>query len=118
MILPTFYGNVTGSKVNSINETTTNYDSTLGLGDFDENSFNLKVYPNPAQDFIAIQSNLLNKKLKLELFNELGQVVLKSEILPASTLSIMETHTLYNGLYFLKVSDHKNAKSYKIIIKK
>tara|TARA_B110000003_G_scaffold275736_1_gene319268 strand:+ start:4008 stop:5396 length:1389 start_codon:yes stop_codon:yes gene_type:complete len=115
---PTFYGNVSGSKVNSINETTSNYNSTLGEGNINEDNFNLKVYPNPAQDFIAIQSNLLTKKLSLELFNELGQVVLKSEILPASTLSIMETHTLYNGIYFLKISDLKNAKSYKIIINK
>lgn len=115
---PTFYGNVTGSRVSSINEATTNYDSSLSVIDFDENNFSLKVYPNPAQDFIAIQSNLLNKNLKLELVNELGQVVLTSEILPASTLSIMETHTLYNGIYFLKVSDNKSTKSYKIIIKK
>jgi hypothetical protein len=76
------------------------------------------VYPNPAQDFIAIQSNLLDKNLKLELFNELGQVVLKNKILQGSTLSIMETHTLYNGLYFLKISSNKKSKTYKIIIKK
>lgn len=115
---PTFYGNVTGSNVNAITETTTNYDSSLGIDDFNENDFNLVVYPNPAKDFIAIQSNLLNKNLKLELINELGQVVLKSEILQGSTLSIMETHTLYNGVYFLKVSDDKSNKTFKIIIKK
>lgn len=115
---PTFYGNVTASKMNSINEATTNYDSTLSVGDFNENVLNLKVYPNPAQDFIAIQSNLLNRNLKLELINELGQVVLRSEITQGSTLSIMETHTLYNGIYFLKVSENNNTKTYKIIIKK
>lgn len=115
---PTFYGNVTASKMNSINEATTNYDSTLSVGVFNENVLNLKVYPNPAQDFIAIQSNLLNRNLKLELINELGQVVLRSEITQGSTLSIMETHTLYNGIYFLKVSENNNTKTYKIIIKK
>jgi hypothetical protein len=115
---PTFYGNVVAENVNAITETTTNYDSSLSVADFDANNFNLVVYPNPAQDFIAIQSNLLNKNLKLELVNELGQVVLESEILQGSTLSIMEVHTLYNGLYFLRISDSTAIKTYKVIIKK
>ena len=115
---PTYYGTVTGSNVSSINEATTNYDATLSVSDVNENNFSLKVYPNPAQDFIAIQSNLLSQNLKLKLVNELGQVVMQSEILQGSTLSIMETHTLYNGIYFLKVSGNDSAKSYKIIINK
>jgi hypothetical protein len=115
---PSFYGNVVASNVNSITEATTNYDSTLSVANFDVDRFNLIVYPNPAQDFIAIQSNLLNKNLKLELVNELGQVVLNNEIQEGSTLSIMETHTLYNGIYFLKISNSASAKTYKIIIKK
>jgi hypothetical protein len=82
------------------------------------NSLNLVIYPNPSQDFIAIQSNLLANNLKLELINEIGQVVLENTILQGSTLSVMETHSLYNGLYFLKVSDDKNSKTYKVIINK
>ena len=115
---PTFYGNVVGSSVNSINGSTTNYDSSLAVNEFDANSLNLVIYPNPSQDFIAIQSNLLTNNLKLELVNELGQIVLESTILQGSTLSVMETHTFYNGLYLLKVSDDKNTKTYKVIINK
>ncbi|GHC53552.1 YHYH protein [Ulvibacter litoralis] len=115
---PTFFGNVVAENVTSINEPTTNYDSSLSVVGFNDDNYNLVVYPNPAQDFIAIQSNLLDRNLKLELINELGQVVLKSEILQGSTLSIMETHTLYNGLYFLRVSSAETSKSYKVLIKK
>ena len=115
---PTFYGNVEGSSVNSITESITNYDSSLAVNEFDESFLNLVISPNPSQDFIAVQSNLLAKSLKLELINELGQVVLKNTILQGSTLSIIETHTLYNGLYFLKVSDDKHTKTYKVIINK
>jgi hypothetical protein len=115
---PTFYGNVLGSNVDNINETTTNYDSSLAINKFDFSSLNLVIYPNPSQDFIAIQSNLLENNLKVELINEIGQLVLESTILQGSTLSIIETHTLYNGIYFLKVSYNKNSKTYKIIINK
>jgi hypothetical protein len=115
---PTYYGNVTGTDVNTINENTINYDSNLSVVELPENSLDLKIYPNPTQDFIAIQSNALDKTLQLKLMNELGQVVLESEILSGSTLSVLETHTLYNGIYFLKVSYQKLEKSYKIIINK
>jgi hypothetical protein len=115
---PTFYGNVVAENVNVIIEETTNYDSTLGIISFNESNLNLVIYPNPAQDFIAIQSNMVNENLKLELINQLGQVILTNQILQGSTLSIMEIHTLYNGIYFLKVSEQNNSKTYKIIIKK
>ena len=101
---PTFYGNVVGSSVNSINGSTTNYDSSLAGNVFDASTLQLIIYPNPSQDFIAIQSNLLENNLELELINEIGQVVLESTILQGSTLCVIETHTLYNGMYFLKVS--------------
>ena len=115
---PTFYGNVVGSNVSTISESVTNYDSSLAVNDFEEDSLNLVIFPNPSQDFIAIQSNLLAKNLKLELINEIGQVVLENIILQGSTLSVIETHTLYNGLYFLKVSDDKHTKTYKVVINK
>ena len=115
---PTFYGNVVATNVNTITEDTTNYDSSLGIESFDESNLNLVIYPNPAQDFIAIQSNMVPENLKLELINELGQVILTNQILQGSTLSIMEIHTLYDGIYFLRVSKQHTSKTYKIIIKK
>jgi hypothetical protein len=52
------------------------------------------------------------------LINELGQIVKTSKILQGSTLSIIETDTLYNGIYFVKISDRNKSKSYKVIINK
>jgi hypothetical protein len=52
------------------------------------------------------------------LINELGQIVKTLKFLQGSTLSIIETDTVYNGIYFIKVIDGKNDKSFKIIIKK
>nr|WP_294939467.1 T9SS type A sorting domain-containing protein [uncultured Flavobacterium sp.] len=33
-------------------------------------------------------------------------------------MSIIETDAIYNGVYFVKISEGKNSKTYKIIINK
>jgi hypothetical protein len=111
---PTFYGNKTAAKVTTITETVT----TLNTNSFSSTDFNITIAPNPAQDFIAIQSQMVENNLKVELVDELGKVVKTSQILQGSTLSIIETDTIYNGIYFLKISDGKNIKTVKISIKK
>jgi hypothetical protein len=111
---PTFYGNKTAAKVTTITETVT----TLNTNSFSSTDFNITIAPNPAKDFIAIQSQMVEKNLKVELVDELGKVVKTSQILQGSTLSIIETDTIYNGIYFLKISDGKNIKTVKISIKK
>lgn len=112
---PTFYGNKTAAKVTSITETTTTY--TLGLENFASNT-NVVIYPNPAQEFIAIQTQLTENDLDVELIDETGKIIKTSKILQGSTLSIIETDTLYNGLYFVRISDKNASRSYKIIISK
>lgn len=114
---PTFYGNKTGVKVTTISETVSTYNS-LDTNIFTFDKLNVVVYPNPAQDFIAIQAEMVENNLKIELIDELGKIVKTNEILQGSTLSIIETESIYNGLYFLKISDGKNSKTVKIIIKK
>jgi hypothetical protein len=52
------------------------------------------------------------------LINELGQIVKTSTILQGSTLCVIETDTIYNGIYFVKVANANESKTIKIIIKK
>ena len=113
---PTFYGNLVVSTVTSVPTGTTTYNQPLATTNFD--SLNITIYPNPAQEFIAIQTSLLNNDLKVELINELGQIVKLTNILQGSTLSIIEVDTLYNGVYFVRITDGKNSISKKVIIKK
>jgi hypothetical protein len=54
--------------------------------------------------------------MKVELVNELGQIVKTCEILQGSTLSIIETDSIYNGIYFVKISNGKDSRAYKVII--
>lgn len=112
---PTFYGNKSAATVTTVPAGTTTY---LSDNSFNINTAKVVIAPNPAQDFIAIQSEMVENDLKVELINELGQIVKTSKILQGSTLSILETDAIYNGIYFVKISSDKDSKSFKVIIKK
>ena len=112
---PTYYGVKNVVKVTSITEATTPY---LDNVNFDKNNFSIIIAPNPAQDFIAIQSQIAYCDYKVELIDELGKLVATNTIVKGSTLSVIDVQTVYNGIYFVKISNDKETKSYKVIIEK
>lgn len=84
--------NSTGSDVVvSVRPTPTAIQTTL---------HDLKIYPNPAIDFIKIHGLL--EKSEVILIDMTGQVVMKKEILPDELLSI---NALKKGMYLVKVKD-------------
>ncbi len=111
---PTFYGNITVSTVTSVPSGTT----TLATNYIENSDFKVIIAPNPASEFIAIQTQMAEQDMKVELIDELGKVISTSKILQGSTLCIIDTETVYNGIYFIKVSDGNKSKSYKVIINK
>ena len=112
---PTFYGNVVTTTVTTIPTGTTVY-TPLSKEMFDSKDFKVIIAPNPAQDFIAIQTQMTEKDYIIELIDELGKVVKTTKIVQGSTLSIIDTDTLYKGVYFVKISDEINSKSIKVVI--
>ncbi|WP_264509804.1 YHYH protein [Flavobacterium sp. N1719] len=115
---PTFYGVKSGVKVTSITETTTTYTAPLATGEFSLEKMHLVVAPNPAQDFIAIQTTITDRDFDVVLIDVLGKTVKRTQLVQGSTLAIMETDGLYNGVYFVKVGSGTLAKTFKIIIEK
>ena len=113
---PTFYGNKTGAKVTSVPASATTY--VLSAESFSLNNTKFTVFPNPAQDYITIQTDFTENDMRVELINELGQVVKTSKILQGTTMSTIEVDSIYNGIYFVRVSSAKDSKSFKVIIQK
>ncbi len=113
---PTFYGNVVATTVTSVPTGTTTYNQ-LTNETFESKDFKVVISPNPAQDFVAIQTQMAEKDYKIELIDELGKIIKTSKILQGSTLSIIEIDTLYKGVYFIKIYDDNSSKSFKVIIK-
>ena len=112
---PTFYGNKVATTVTTVPSGTTTY---LANNSFDINKTKVTISPNPASDFIAIQTDLIETDLNVDLVDELGKVVKSTKILQGSTLSIIETDSIYNGIYFVRIYNGTNFKSFKVIINK
>lgn len=76
----------------------------------------IKVYPNPAKDYIIISwDNLGINYASITLMNNLGQIVFKKSINSNSnTISVNE---LANGMYYLKIDSSSGQLIKKLIIK-
>jgi len=111
---PTFYGNKVVTTVTSVPAGTT----TLTTNTFENIDLKVIIAPNPASEFLAIQTQMTENDLKVELINELGQIIKENKILQGSTLAIIETDTIYNGVYFIRISSESQSKTYKVIIDK
>ncbi|OYU83805.1 MAG: hypothetical protein CFE24_09585 [Flavobacterium sp. BFFFF2] len=113
---PTFYGNKTAATTTTIPTNATTYNPAMGITSLDKSDFTIVVAPNPAQDFIAIQTQMAETDLKVELIDELGKIVKETKIIQGSTLCIIDSQTLYKGIYFVKISDGNNSKSFKVVL--
>lgn len=101
-------------------------DSTLCNGGIDllpctvsveENNFDKQfiLYPNPANDFVAIQGNF-NTPFDISLFNSVGQQLYIEENVTSDNLQLDISH--YNsGLVFIKIKSQNNQFMYKLLKK-
>jgi len=115
LIGPTFYGVVTGAKVNSITEATTVYNPANELA---ENTIaEVRVFPNPTNDLFIVQAiGLVESNLELTLSDVHGKKVATQVILPGSTMAFFDVSTLYAGTYFISYTDAKGKQSKKIVV--
>lgn len=74
---------------------------------------NLKIYPNPASDFIFIDSNSESKIDYIEFYNILGNKILSINNLDDNKIDI---RNFKNGIYFLKIISDNQSLVKKIII--
>jgi hypothetical protein len=115
---PTFYGVKTVQKITSITETVSTYTPvSVGIETTTINDNILSIIPNPASDLIAIQVKGLNKEIiHVELIDINGKIILKSEILPGTTIGYLNTESVYDGIYHLHLKNKATELTKKIVI--
>lgn len=90
-------------------------DAVAGLTtiDFEED---IKIYPNPTEDNLVIEFDKEYDELNLVLRNILGQVVTTKSISSKKQIELQISEA--SGIYLLEISDQKNHKAVRKIIKK
>lgn len=116
---PTFYGTKTGAKVTSISEPVTTYVPLTGTAATNFDEVKINAYPNPANDFVVVQiGGLVKENISMKLFDMTGKLVRSAEIPAGSTLSYVDTRTLYDGHYILQLSNERYLHTTKIVIQR
>ncbi|MFZ4634318.1 MAG: YHYH protein [Saprospiraceae bacterium] len=103
---PTFYGVRNTSKVQTIGETVTTYNPTTVVAENDLNRIQVNIFPNPADDFFAVQvEGLLRERVQVYLLDASGTIIQQAQIMPGSTICYFETATLYDGVYAVSIAE-------------
>jgi hypothetical protein len=63
---------------------------------------NIAIFPNPARDYLMIQSSLKNADVMI--YNLIGEVMIKTQLM-GSTEKNIDISALPNGTYFLRLGD-------------
>jgi hypothetical protein len=114
---PTFYGTKTGAKVTTIGEPVTTYVPLTGVASTNFDEVKINAYPNPANDFVVVQiGGLLKENVEARLFDMTGKLVRTTTIAAGSTLSYVDTRTLYDGQYILQLANERYMHTAKIVI--
>ena len=114
---PTFYGEYANREVASITESVTVYTPTSDITEEQFNSINFTVFPNPANDLIAIQiGGLVSEDMNVDLVDMTGKVVAKKTINKGQTIAYFDVATVYAGTYFVKVSVGDAVSISKIVV--
>ena len=117
---PTFYGVYANSKVTSITESVTSYTtSATNVKHIDEQDIYVGIFPNPANELIAVQIDGLNTQdLGIELYDVSGKLVQKTTLNKGASITYIDTKTLYAGTYFVKIIGANSVVNKKVIIEK
>ena len=89
--------------------------STVGVKENEVSEIGMKIYPNPADDFIVIEQKKEVKESVLSIYNSLGQKIYNCT-LAASEIQI-ETSAWNRGLYFVEIKSSNHIASRKILLR-
>jgi hypothetical protein len=113
----TVYYNVNGSSnisMSGIQSAITNALGTVGINKNAAAPLQVKLSPNPVSNELTISFNA-KEKATVEVYSMLGQKVKTIESNMADEVK-MNTETMPNGAYFVKITNGKNTETLKFII--
>jgi len=114
----TFVYSVTGTDANNCSNTTTvtiKVYACVGLTELEFGEFPVNLYPNPAQNELYLSLSKISESIDLQIFNQIGQIVMTKTILEKETE--IDMSEMASGVYLLRVSVNEEVKFQKKIVK-
>ena len=90
---------------------------SIGIVDANNTNWLISVYPNPATDEATLNYNFKqDDKVNLEIINLIGEVLHKEELVNRSGKTVLDTHMLSNGVYFVRFNSSSHKETIKLVI--
>ena len=95
-------------------------DTTTGITDQLQTDDLLKVYPNPAKDYVVFDFTLLNTKKTevINISNFLGRLIYQTEIINTGQKTVWDTRLVKPGIYFYQIKVAGQIYNGKVVISK
>ncbi len=106
----TYYVTQTINGIESNHRLPVNTTSTLYINDFTSES-EFVIYPNPAKDILNIQVKQGLEINAIEIYNQLGQIVMAT----TNAVNSVDVANLASGTYFVKVNTEKGSANAKFV---
>jgi hypothetical protein len=71
--------------------------------DLSNKSFKVKIYPNPAKNYLMIETDLVNENAQISLINILGSTILNQTIASSNNETKLDLQNIKPGIYFVKI---------------
>ncbi len=88
-------------------------DITVGIYSAGEDPFDVRLFPNPANDFFYVNCENINEDLEVEIFDLTGRLVLNKKI---NSNDIVDIETLKAGIYIITIKSKNKLYTHKLIV--
>ncbi|MFZ4797979.1 MAG: T9SS type A sorting domain-containing protein, partial [Bacteroidia bacterium] len=79
-------------------------------------SFEAKIYPNPAKNYLIIETDLVNENAQISLINILGSTVLNQTITKSNNETKLDILNIKPGIYFVKIQTETGKQLVKRVV--
>jgi len=80
-------------------------------------SFDIKLFPNPASEYVTILFNNPSEKISIQIYDQLGRVVFNKEIISVNYEERISLSEISSGIYYVQIASKENKITKKLLVK-
>ena len=111
------YGNLLASGSGYGETDTRTFGMINGLSINEKTSFDITLFPNPAEDFIMVNHDPMSSEARFEILDNVGRIVYQGNVLPGANQTEIVINDLVGGIYHLRLIDQNTIQSREFVLK-